>query len=72
MIAGAARGGSGGGIGSTSTGQIAVGGALVAGALGAGFPVMRRRAEADAARDGRWSRRLGTFPPPAPHRAPQG
>ncbi|MFJ7203281.1 hypothetical protein ACIQWR_07080 [Streptomyces sp. NPDC098789] len=48
VIAGAARGGSGGSIGSTSTGQIAVGGALVAGALGAGFHVMRRRSEADA------------------------
>ncbi|MFD3546862.1 hypothetical protein ACFWUW_14855 [Streptomyces sp. NPDC058655] len=41
---GAARGGEGGSIGSMSPGQIAVGGALVAGALGAGVWVVRRRA----------------------------
>ncbi|GAA2650448.1 MULTISPECIES: hypothetical protein [Streptomyces] len=43
---GAARGGTGGSIGSMSPGQIAVGGALTAGALGAGVWVMRRRAAA--------------------------
>ncbi|WP_330330201.1 hypothetical protein OHS33_10965 [Streptomyces sp. NBC_00536] len=48
VIAGGARGGTGGSVGSTSTGQIAVGGALVASALGAGVWVMRRRAEAAA------------------------
>ncbi|MFD9477373.1 MULTISPECIES: hypothetical protein [Streptomyces] len=43
---GAARGGTGGSIGSMSPGQIAVGSALTAGALGAGVWVMRRRAAA--------------------------
>lgn len=43
---GGARGGMGGSIGSSSTGQIAVGGALAAGALGAGVWVLRRRASA--------------------------
>lgn len=43
---GAARGGTGGSIDSMSTGQIAVGGALVVGALGAGVWVLRRRASA--------------------------
>ncbi|MFG2991287.1 hypothetical protein ACGFZK_18715 [Streptomyces sp. NPDC048257] len=43
---GAARGGTGGSIGSMSPGQIALGTALTAGALGAGVWVMRRRAAA--------------------------
>ncbi|MFC9297683.1 hypothetical protein ACFTWH_20535 [Streptomyces sp. NPDC057011] len=43
---GAARGGTGGSIDSMSPGQIAVGGTLVAGALGAGVWVMRRRSSA--------------------------
>uniref|UniRef100_A0AAU2JLQ2 Integral membrane protein n=1 Tax=Streptomyces sp. NBC_00049 TaxID=2903617 RepID=A0AAU2JLQ2_9ACTN len=43
---GAARGGTGGSIGSMSPGHIAVGGALAAGALGAGVWLMRRRAAA--------------------------
>ncbi|MFG2976323.1 hypothetical protein ACGFYY_25490 [Streptomyces sp. NPDC048331] len=43
---GAARGGTGGSIGSMSPGQIALGGALTAGALGAGVWVIRRRATA--------------------------
>ncbi|MFD4240747.1 hypothetical protein ACFWP3_03965 [Streptomyces sp. NPDC058525] len=43
---GAARGGTGGSIDSMSPGQIAMGGALVAGALGAGVWIMRRRAAA--------------------------
>ncbi|MEU9302836.1 hypothetical protein [Streptomyces sp. NPDC048269] len=43
---GGARGGTGGSIASVSTGQIAVGGVLVAGALGAGVWVLRRRASA--------------------------
>ncbi|MFG2749864.1 hypothetical protein [Streptomyces xanthophaeus] len=41
---GAARGGTGGSVGSMSPGQIAVGGALAAGALGAGVWLLRRRA----------------------------
>ncbi|MCY0942487.1 MULTISPECIES: hypothetical protein [Streptomyces] len=41
---GAARGGEGGSIGSMSPAQIAMGGALVVGALGAGVWVIRRRA----------------------------
>ncbi|WP_405829975.1 hypothetical protein [Streptomyces sp. NBC_00105] len=44
VTAGAARGGTGGSIGSMSPGQIAVGGALAMGALGAGVWVLRRRA----------------------------
>ncbi|MFJ3721481.1 hypothetical protein ACIPYQ_02805 [Streptomyces sp. NPDC090045] len=44
VSSGAARGGTGGSIGSMSPGQIAVGGALAAGALGAGVWVLRRRA----------------------------
>ncbi|MFF5444828.1 hypothetical protein [Streptomyces sp. NPDC012888] len=40
---GAARGGTGGSIGGVSPGQIALGGALAAGALGAGIWVLRRR-----------------------------
>lgn len=43
---GAARGGTGGSIGSMSPGQIAAGGALAAGALGAGIWLLRRRATA--------------------------
>ncbi|MGP3685690.1 hypothetical protein ACTVZO_13405 [Streptomyces sp. IBSNAI002] len=43
---GAANGGTGGSIDSMSPGQIAMGGTLVAGALGAGVWVMRRRAAA--------------------------
>ncbi|MFD3804596.1 hypothetical protein ACFWSF_01905 [Streptomyces sp. NPDC058611] len=43
---GAARGGEGGSIGSMSPAQIAVGGALAVGALGAGVWVIRRRASA--------------------------
>lgn len=43
---GAARGGEGGSIGSMSPGQIAAGGALAVGALGAGVWVVRRRASA--------------------------
>ncbi|MFI1645937.1 hypothetical protein OG373_26755 [Streptomyces avidinii] len=46
VTTGAARGGTGGSIGSMSPGQIAVGSALTAGALGAGVWVMRRRAAA--------------------------
>ncbi|MFI8385809.1 hypothetical protein [Streptomyces sp. NPDC085540] len=46
VSSGAARGGTGGSIGSMSPGQIAVGSALTAGALGAGVWVMRRRAAA--------------------------
>lgn len=45
---GAARGGLGGSVGSMSPGQIAVGGALVAAALGAGVWVVRRRAAPSA------------------------
>ncbi|MFB7464215.1 hypothetical protein ACFCZ1_12060 [Streptomyces sp. NPDC056224] len=41
-----ARGGTGGSIGSVSAGQIAMGGALVVGALGAGVWVLRRRSAA--------------------------
>ncbi|OKK19400.1 hypothetical protein AMK16_14865 [Streptomyces sp. CB00455] len=41
-----ARGGTGGSVGSMRTGQIAVGGALAVGALGAGVWVMRRRLSA--------------------------
>ncbi|WP_051836900.1 hypothetical protein [Streptomyces sp. NRRL F-2580] len=44
VASGAARGGTGGSIGSMSPGQVAVGGALAAGALGAGIWVLRRRA----------------------------
>ncbi|ARE76668.1 MULTISPECIES: hypothetical protein [unclassified Streptomyces] len=44
VSSGAARGGTGGSIDSMSPGQIAVGSALTAGALGAGVWVMRRRA----------------------------
>ncbi|MGW7452560.1 hypothetical protein [Streptomyces sp. NPDC054787] len=40
---GAARGGTGGSVGSMSTGQVAVGGALAASALGAGVWVLLRR-----------------------------
>ncbi|MET9318717.1 hypothetical protein ABZX75_00735 [Streptomyces sp. NPDC003038] len=40
---GGARGGTGGSVGSMNTGQIAVGGTLVAGALGAGVWLLRRR-----------------------------
>ncbi|MCJ0867862.1 hypothetical protein [Streptomyces sp. AP-93] len=40
---GAARGGLGGSVGSMSPGQIAIGGALVASALGAGAWILRRR-----------------------------
>lgn len=43
---GAARGGTGGSIGSMSPGQIALGGTLTAGALGAGIWLLRRRATA--------------------------
>ncbi|MFD9412904.1 hypothetical protein ACFWBN_38695 [Streptomyces sp. NPDC059989] len=43
---GAARGGTGGSIDSMSPGQIAIGGALVAAALGGGAWVIRRRAAA--------------------------
>ncbi|MFE9630685.1 hypothetical protein [Streptomyces sp. NPDC006463] len=43
---GGARGGTGGSIRSVSPGQIAMGGALVVGALGAGVWVVRRRAAA--------------------------
>ncbi|MGR4879214.1 hypothetical protein ACIPUC_07265 [Streptomyces sp. LARHCF249] len=43
---GGARGGTGGSIDSMSPGQIAVGSALVVGALGAGVWVLRRRAAA--------------------------
>ncbi|MER5730103.1 hypothetical protein ABT084_17475 [Streptomyces sp. NPDC002138] len=46
VIAGGARGGMGGSVGAMSPGQIAVGGALVASALGAGVWMLRRRAEA--------------------------
>ncbi|MFJ3520126.1 MULTISPECIES: hypothetical protein [unclassified Streptomyces] len=46
VTTGAARGGTGGSIGSMSPGQIALGSALTAGALGAGVWVMRRRAAA--------------------------
>ncbi|UUU42192.1 hypothetical protein [Streptomyces sp. NBC_00162] len=46
VSSGAARGGMGGSIDSMSPGQIAMGGALVAGALGAGVWVLRRRAAA--------------------------
>ncbi|MFD3697520.1 hypothetical protein ACFWUZ_15410 [Streptomyces sp. NPDC058646] len=45
---GAARGGTGGSIGSMSPGQIAAGGVLVAGALGAGVWLLRRRAHTAA------------------------
>ncbi|MCJ1677530.1 hypothetical protein MTF65_09320 [Streptomyces sp. APSN-46.1] len=44
VSAGAARGGLGGSVESVSRGQIAIGGALVASALGAGIWVLRRRA----------------------------
>ncbi|MFD9358003.1 hypothetical protein [Streptomyces sp. NPDC060031] len=43
ISAGAARGGLGGSVGSMSPGQIAMGGALVAGGLGAGVWFLRRR-----------------------------
>ncbi|MFE9933939.1 hypothetical protein [Streptomyces sp. NPDC005533] len=43
VASGAARGGTGGSIGSMSPWQVAVGGALAAGALGAGIWVLRRR-----------------------------
>ncbi|MFD7259740.1 hypothetical protein [Streptomyces sp. NPDC059874] len=43
VISGAARGGTGGSIGSMSLGQIAAGGALTVGALGAGVWLLRRR-----------------------------
>ncbi|MEV7523381.1 hypothetical protein [Streptomyces sp. NPDC091371] len=43
VISGAARGGTGGSIGSMSPGQIAAGGALAAGALGTGVWLLRRR-----------------------------
>ncbi|MGW6981875.1 hypothetical protein ACWGE1_20930 [Streptomyces sp. NPDC054932] len=46
VTTGAARGGTGGSIGSMSPGEIAVGSALAVGALGAGVWVMRRRAAA--------------------------
>ncbi|WP_371639460.1 hypothetical protein [Streptomyces virginiae] len=46
VTTGAARGGTGGSIGSMSPGQIALGSALTVGALGAGVWVMRRRAAA--------------------------
>ncbi|MGW7328728.1 hypothetical protein ACWGIU_09060 [Streptomyces sp. NPDC054840] len=46
VTTGAARGGTGGSIGSMSPGQIVLGSALAAGALGAGVWVMRRRAAA--------------------------
>ncbi|MFF1557150.1 hypothetical protein [Streptomyces sp. NPDC058279] len=42
---GAARGGLGGSVDSMSTGPVAIGGALVASALGAGLWVLRRRRE---------------------------
>ncbi|MCX4693543.1 hypothetical protein [Streptomyces sp. NBC_01408] len=45
---GAARGGTGGSMGSVSPGQIAAGGTLVAVALGAGVWVLRRRAHTAA------------------------
>ncbi|WP_371678693.1 hypothetical protein [Streptomyces sp. NBC_01276] len=40
---GAARGGLGGSVDSMSTGQVALGGTLAAGALGAGIWILRRR-----------------------------
>ncbi|WP_405493313.1 hypothetical protein [Streptomyces sp. NBC_00096] len=43
VTTGAARGGLGGSVGSMSPGQIAIGGALVASALGAGAWFLRRR-----------------------------
>ncbi|MFF3018702.1 hypothetical protein [Streptomyces sp. NPDC057939] len=43
VASGAARGGLGGSVGSISSAQIAIGGALAAGALGAGVWVLRRR-----------------------------
>ncbi|MFJ8018130.1 hypothetical protein [Streptomyces sp. NPDC096339] len=46
VISGAARGGTGGSIASMSTGQIAAGGALAAGAIGAGVWLLRRRSAA--------------------------
>ncbi|MER5417093.1 hypothetical protein [Streptomyces virginiae] len=46
VTTGAARGGTGGSIGSMSPGQIALGSALTVGALGAGVWVIRRRAAA--------------------------
>ncbi|WP_051781545.1 MULTISPECIES: hypothetical protein [unclassified Streptomyces] len=46
VTTGAARGGTGGSIGSMSPGQVALGSALAAGALGAGVWVIRRRAAA--------------------------
>ncbi|WP_411105346.1 hypothetical protein [Streptomyces sp. cmx-4-9] len=46
VIIGAARGGTGGSVGSVSTGQVAVGGALAASALGAGVWLLRRRSQA--------------------------
>ncbi|WP_329386062.1 hypothetical protein OG625_26830 [Streptomyces sp. NBC_01351] len=46
VISGAARGGTGGSIGSMSPGQIVAGGALAAGALGTGVWLLRRRSTA--------------------------
>ncbi|MFF0216385.1 hypothetical protein [Streptomyces vinaceus] len=43
VTSGAARGGLGGSVGAMSPGQIALGGTLAAGALGAGIWVLRRR-----------------------------
>ncbi|MEV7418263.1 hypothetical protein [Streptomyces sp. NPDC089919] len=43
VAAGPARGGLGGSVGQISPGQIAMGGALVAGALGTGVWILRRR-----------------------------
>ncbi|MCX4525680.1 MULTISPECIES: hypothetical protein [unclassified Streptomyces] len=45
VTSGAARGGLGGSVDSMSRGQIAVGGSLVAAALGAGIWVVRRRGQ---------------------------
>ncbi|KOU30588.1 hypothetical protein ADK52_04090 [Streptomyces sp. WM6372] len=44
VTSGAARGGLGGSIGEMSPGQVALGGALAAGALGTGIWILRRRA----------------------------
>ncbi|MET9964232.1 hypothetical protein ABZ128_35000 [Streptomyces sp. NPDC006326] len=46
VLSGAARGGLGGSTRAMNTAQIAVGGTLVAGAVGAGIWVLRRRARA--------------------------
>ncbi|MER6392070.1 hypothetical protein ABT236_26825 [Streptomyces sp. NPDC001523] len=48
VATGAARGGLGGSIDTMSPGQVALGGVLVAGALGAGAWVIRRRTERTA------------------------